>query len=485
MTNRVNKILGPPGTGKTTRSLNIVQEALSAGIPPERIAYMSFTKKATDVAIARAQERFNFPAERFPHFRTLHSMAFRYIFARRDDIMQEEHFKELGRMLGFKFTSLDDKLTMMPIGTALGDRVERICALARQRNVSLEAQWEESNFRDVPWLAVGQWAEGMKQYKESRGMLDYTDLLEQYDAPLDVDLFIVDEAQDLSPLQWKVVKIAASQAKTLYLVGDDDQCIYDWAGADVNFFLRIRASIEVLPESFRLPRAVHALAEEVVQRISHRQAKSWRGKEEEGDVSRNVNEYSLDFSKGNWLLLSRNHIFLQRFEEILRNQGFPYSKEGRHSTNNSVTRGIINWERWRKGNPLKPSEVKWIVALIPELELWRPKVDVYLEDCPLPAARKQQNWMDALQVEPREREYIRACLANRERLTEEPRIIISTIHQVKGGEADHVVLIPDVTQNPWSQLHTDSEQRVLYVAVTRAKKTLTICQPQTNRSYVI
>jgi superfamily I DNA/RNA helicase len=68
-------------------------------------------------------------------------------------------------------------------------------------------------------------------------------------------------------------------------------------------------------------------------------------------------------------------------------------------------------------------------------------------------------------------------------LTAEPRIVVSTIHRVKGGEAEHVVLLPDLSQNPWSQLHTDEEQRVLYVAVTRAKETLTICKPQSNRHY--
>jgi uncharacterized alpha-E superfamily protein len=170
-------------------------------------------------------------------------------------------------MLGFQFTSIDDEFTMMPIGTALGDKVERIQALARLRNVTLYQQWEDSNYRDVEWLAVGQWAEGLKRYKQSRGMCDYTDLLEDYAEPLDVDVFIVDEAQDLSPLQWKVVKLAASSASHVYIAGDDDQCIYGWAGADVNKFLRIKAATEVLPVSFRLPRAIHALAEEIVQGI--------------------------------------------------------------------------------------------------------------------------------------------------------------------------------------------------------------------------
>jgi superfamily I DNA/RNA helicase len=58
---------------------------------------MAFTRKAADEASARARERFGMGEERFPHFRTLHSMCFKSLFTRRDDIMQSEHFQELGR----------------------------------------------------------------------------------------------------------------------------------------------------------------------------------------------------------------------------------------------------------------------------------------------------------------------------------------------------------------------------------------------------
>jgi superfamily I DNA/RNA helicase len=91
--------------------------------------------------------------------------------------------------------------------------------------------------------------------------------------------------------------------------------------------------------------------------------------------------------------------------------------------------------------------------------------------------------MDALAIEPRRREYIRACLANREKLFEKPRINISTIHRSKGGEADNVALAMDLSTQPWNQLATDEEQRVLYVGLTRARKTLTLIQPKTAKHY--
>lgn len=67
----------------------------------------------------------------------------------------------------------------------------------------------------------------------------------------------------------------------------------------------------------------------------------------------------------------------------------------------------------------------------------------------------------------------------------EPNINISTIHTVKGDEADIVVLMSDISKAVASQLDLDedSEHRVFYVAVTRAKEKLIIIQPQTKTFY--
>jgi DNA helicase-2/ATP-dependent DNA helicase PcrA len=479
---RVTKIFGPPGTGKTTRLLNIVDESINKGIRPDRIAFLAFTKRAAQEAIERAMARFNLSLEQLPWFRTIHSMAFRDISASRDDIMQEEHYQELGRIGSFEFTKLDEEL-QMPIGTAIGDRLMKIEHLARLRKIPIEEQWNESGGHSVPFPALLQWVESLATYKHSHGLLDYTDLLEQFNTELDVDVVIVDEAQDLSRLQWDVIWKASARAKEIYLAGDDDQCIYEWAGADVNQFLSIDATNRVLPVSYRLPGSVYRLALTVLENISVRQPKQWSSRAEEGHIDWLSNESLLDLSKGKWLLIARNRRFLARFDKLLQMFGFVYTKDGRHSTNTPETRAIIAWESWRKNNPIKATDLNLIKSVMPELQNWHPHGDTYLRDAPLPEHIKQMTWMDVLQIDPIYREYIRSCLANGESLLKEPRIIVSTIHKVKGTEADHVALITDITDRPWSQLREDSEQRVLYVAVTRARQTLSIIRAQTAMSY--
>ena len=73
----MQRIFGPPGTGKTTTLLNLVDRALSDNVPSNQIAFFAFTRKAATEAKERAAERFGLnPKEDLPFFRTIHSLAF-------------------------------------------------------------------------------------------------------------------------------------------------------------------------------------------------------------------------------------------------------------------------------------------------------------------------------------------------------------------------------------------------------------------------
>jgi len=484
---KVQIILGPPGTGKTTTLLNIVEEALARGIPPERIAYLAFTRKAAYEAQERAMAQFGFEESRFPFFRTLHSLAFKELGMQRDEVMTNTHYRKFGKAMGIEFRGIYDENIGLHTGDGLGDKCSRIESLARVGLRTIDQQMSITNVNDLNSHAVKQYNSSLLSYKKEHGLYDFTDMLEKYNSQLPVDVCIFDEAQDLSSAQYKMAILAASLAGEVYIAGDDDQAIFGWAGADVHKFLNLKGQKTTLPNSHRIPRKVHALANDVASRIKNRYPKKWAPKKDEGDVHYVTNEQDIDFSiTGTWMLLSRSKYLLYRLKQAVRQQGFAYSMNAKSSLESEETRAIIAWETIRKGKKISQHEAKNLINFF-GFTVNLLKQDSYgVEDLGLPDAARQYDWMTMLRgIAPDEREYLRSCMRNGEKFSDKPRITISTIHQSKGGEADNLVLLTDMGKLSWENLGGDEENRVWYVALTRAKENLYLIQPKGLRYFAI
>ena len=108
----INIILGPPGTGKTTKLLEICQQKKEQGITWDKIGFFSFSRKAAHEARDRARHKFQASKDDLVHFRTLHSYAFRHLPVSEDNLMKQKHWKELSEMIGFNlvFNENDDSI---------------------------------------------------------------------------------------------------------------------------------------------------------------------------------------------------------------------------------------------------------------------------------------------------------------------------------------------------------------------------------------
>ena len=90
-------------------------------------------------------------------------------------------------------------------------------------------------------------------------------------------------------------------------------------------------------------------------------------------------------------------------------------------------------------------------------------------------------WYNAFNNAPSKKvNYIRKMRQNGEQLNKKPRILLSTIHGVKGGEADNVILLTDLSRQTLREYERvpDDVNRLFYVGATRTKEHLHVVEPK-------
>ena len=126
------------------------------------------------------------------------------------------------------------------------------------------------------------------EFKTQKNKYDFTDQLEQYIAQgirPNFDYVFIDEAQDLSPLQWDVVDFISKGATKVFIAGDDKQSIFKFAGGDPSSLIHKEGNRIVLDTSYRLPAKVLNYAEKIASRIEEKQDYAVVSKTKEGTLS--------------------------------------------------------------------------------------------------------------------------------------------------------------------------------------------------------
>lgn len=398
-------------------------------------------------------------------------MAARQLSVGPSDLMSKKDWAELGQAASMRFSDLDEAGRPTTMAGSVGQRAQSIYYLRRSLLKSCDAG---ALMRDIRFMRskfameVSRFQKMLDQYKQERGKVDYADLLD--DAPVPSPrIVILDEAQDLTPQQWRYFSRLVEGAEKVYLGGDDEQSIFQWAGADVRKFLAVRGDREVLGISHRLPRAVYALARDISSRIIVKQAKEWRASEREGSVKRNVGQGELDLSQGTWLLLVRTRNQLPDWVNLCRSKYVRYIVSGVDSVKQRDVDAIHAWGKSQRGLPIDEFDSMLI--------------DEYAE-----GKTVDMPWYAAMtKITRARRDYYRGMLSThgRAELETRARIRIDTIHGAKGAEADHVAVFPDITRKIYDarRIDPDSEHRVWYVAVTRARHSLHLMRRDSNLFY--
>ncbi len=498
-------VLGPPGTGKTTTLLSLVEEELARGTPPDRIGYVTFTRRGAQEAVERACKKFNLEPSALPYFRTLHSLCFRQLGLRSSEVLTGTALNDFADYARIRVTGRAWSDDGIMTGFEIGDRILFMENLARIRKIPLRKQYEMDN-DGLPWNEVDRVARALVQYKAKYGLMDYTDMLTQFvkhDRGVRLQKLFVDEGQDLSALQWSVVALLARGCDRVVVAGDDDQAIYLWAGADVEHLIDMDGEVRVLGQSYRCPPVIQMLSNRIITEIRHRRPKSWKPKAGgSGKIIRASAFDHADIERDSTLILARNGSVIQRqIEPALRSEGIVYERNGKSSIKMAHLHAIVTWEDLRRERPVTMGDAKKMYDFISTGETgirrgYKKMIDAHedadegvtmrdLRDGWGLASDPARVWHETLDRLPRgDMSYMLAALKRGDKLRgATPRVRLSTIHSAKGGEADHVVLMTEMAERSYQEmsLKPDDERRVWYVGVTRARERLTVVASQTHR----
>jgi len=194
-----NIIFGPPGTGKTTHLLRIVEKELKENkVSPDKIAYLAFTNQAADEALSRAISQLNYSTKDFMNFRTLHSLAYRELHLKEDNIMSDEDYRIISDKLQINLSNPNKNIERYGAGFP-DDIFMKVIDGAKIRGLTTENFFNNASTGHLQggWLKLKYIDEALFKYKETRNKFDLTDLIVQfnkkhYDTIPKFDVVIID-----------------------------------------------------------------------------------------------------------------------------------------------------------------------------------------------------------------------------------------------------------------------------------------------------
>ena len=511
------KFYGPPGTGKTnTLVQDILTKHLAEGILPQDIAFISFTNKAVNTAIDRVLKTFpQYSMKDFQRFKTLHKYCKKYF--------TQEVFDPQRCMIDFALESKiikssdsrldDDSFVYKDWSLHIYDK-------ARNMMQPVEEVYRNETYKRESLHLLLRKIDAYNAYKTEGDTkyMDFTDMIERSIDEVNfppLEVLILDEAQDFTPLQWSVVYKMAQNANKVYLAGDDDQAIYRWNGSDHRYFTKyFPGEKRVLSQTRRFGKEIYKFSQVIRKSIIDSEEKEYLPNP---DIKDSVKAYrsffDIDFDdyKGSWYLLGRISATVNELRMMAKNKGLYFmDNKGNKSFTNNKWKAIKTWKRLCNGEKINKEEAqnfyKYTRYLAKELyrkkEFWdeQDKFNEYsFEDlkawCGLTIKDELigQEWFHVLKrnITPTEVTYINILLEKygEDQLSKEPNMIIDTVHSVKGGEADNVLVYfkadyASQYQNKTVQEKMD-EKRVVYVAVTRAKCSLHLLSSDHKYNYPI
>ena len=203
-----------------------------------------------------------------------------------------------------------------------------------------------------------------------------THFIDNEEAPY-LKVLIIDEAQDLTPLQWKMVHKLADRAERIYIAGDDDQAIFEWNGANVKDYIEFPGRNYILKQSHRIPKVVHNFSGYISDMIKPRVIKEFLPSSKEGHIK--THSSFLDIvdmisqSDGDWLILGRTQEIVRELGDLARNAGvFFQNTKGKTSFDINKWNAIKSWNKLMNKGVVSKDEAGILYTYVNEIAFgWR------------------------------------------------------------------------------------------------------------------
>ncbi|MGY0374470.1 DNA helicase PcrA [Clostridium sp. JNZ J1-5] len=351
-------VLAGAGSGKTrVLTYRIAHMIQDLGIPHYNILAITFTNKAAGEMKERIKKLITVDIESM-WVSTFHSCCVRILrreidklgysknFAIYDSSDQKTLIKQCMQELNINDKDIDDKEIISKIGK-------------QKDNLVSPEEYKKINEKDFRKNKIADAYLLYQKKLKNNNALDFDDLIYKT-----VELFkknpevlefyqnkfkyiMVDEYQDTNKAQYQLVKMLAEAHKNIFVVGDDDQCIYQWRGADIKNILDFekdypQTKVIKLEENYRSKANILNAANTVIKNNAQRKNKVLRTQNPEGEKIKIYRAYS-DMDEGNFVaneikrliesenrkfkdfaILYRTNAQSRIFEDILMRRDIPY-----------------------------------------------------------------------------------------------------------------------------------------------------------------
>lgn len=346
-------ILAGAGSGKTKTITARVAYLIENGIPPSSILTLTFTNKAANEMRNRALSLIDQELSYRPLLCTFHKFGLLFL---------KFHIERLGRSNAFVIIDTDDKKRILksfegnlPISLVASE-------ISKYKNNLISPEEAIAAAQLPNYKKIAMIYRQYEAYLVKNNLVDFDDLLALPYRILDehTDLceqisqkyryIMVDEYQDTNDLQFKLLQKLTHTHKNLCVVGDDDQSIYGWRGANIKNILEFdrhfdNTKVIKLVKNYRSTHAILKAANELIEHNRGRLGKELVGTKEEGksvellhsdDENREATIISERIRKlidsgvdpQNIAVLYRINALSRSIEEGLSRAGVPYKMVG-------------------------------------------------------------------------------------------------------------------------------------------------------------